>query len=58
MAIMKDYADRTWCKDPSSKQGYAARLKEWRAKNPFATPKVAISSAHPRVPTMFERVMK
>lgn len=58
MAIMTDHADRKWCKDPSSKEWMAAALKQWRFDNPFATPKVAISSAHPRVPTMFERVMK
>lgn len=58
MSIMKDYADRTWCKDPHSQAWRDAQIKEWRANNPWNQAKVAISSAYPRIATMFDRVMK
>lgn len=58
MAIMQDYADRTWCTKPGSSQWHAAWLKWFRATNPHMQPKVAISSAHARQPVKFQRVMK
>lgn len=58
MAIMTDHADRTWCTKPGTKQWHDAWLKAFRAANPFLNPKVGISSAHPRQPVKFARVMK
>lgn len=58
MAIMTDHACRKWCTDPHSQEWRDAFLKEFRALNPWNQIKVAISSAHPRVPAMFDRVMK
>ena len=58
MAIMTDNASRKWCTDPSSEQWRQAFRKAFRAANPFLQPKVGISSAHPRQPVKFERVMK
>ena len=58
MAIMTDHACRKWCTDPSSEQWRQAWLKAFRAANPFLQPKVGISSAHPRQPVKFDRVMK
>lgn len=58
MAINQDFACRKWCTDPSSEQWRQAFRKAFRAANPFLQPKVGISSAHPRQPVKFERVMK
>lgn len=52
---MKDYADRTWCIDPYSKEWRDAQLKEFRAKHPELEPKVKISSALPRIDVKFQR---
>lgn len=54
----RDWADRTWCKDPGSKQWHDAWRKWFRATNPDLKPKVGISSAHVRQPVMFARTMK
>ena len=58
MAIMTDHACRKWCTDPYSEEWRQAERQAFRAANPFLQPKVGISSAHPRQPVKFERVMK
>lgn len=58
MAIMTDHACRKWCTDPSSEQWRSAFRQWFRFVNPNLFPKVASSSAHPRQPVTFQRVMK
>lgn len=53
---MKDYADRTWCKDPMSQAWRDAQLKEFRALNPNLKPKVAISSLSDCLKVLSKRV--
>lgn len=55
---MKDYADRSWCTKPNSPAWWKAALRQWRYDHPDASPRVGVSSARPRVPTTFDRVMK
>lgn len=53
---ISDHANRDWCTKPASQAWRDAFAKAFKAMNP--NPKVAISSAHPRVTVMFDRRMK
>lgn len=55
---MTDHADRSWCTKPNSPAWWGAALRQWRFDHPKAVPLVGISSARPRIPAMFDRVMK
>lgn len=48
-----DHADRSWATRPTSPAWRDAFCRAFKAHHP--QPKVAISSAHPRVPAMFQR---
>jgi len=52
---MKDYADRTWAKDPYSTQWRDAWLKAWKHENSNLQPKVGLCRIAPRIAVMFQR---
>lgn len=55
---MKDYADRTWAKDPYSTQWRDAWLKAWKHDNSHLQPKVGLCMIAPRIATMFQRTYR